>query len=136
MVVMTFCALLLASCQGGPSSYDEGLEVSVKNTSVDSAKGQMFVSVKSSSSWTLSLSDAETHSSVDWATLSITSGNGNANNIILSYQANTGEQNRVLRITISITTAKEFKDKSLYLNLPHMILLSNICREAKKRPLK
>ena len=97
---MTFYALLLASCQGGPSSYDEGLEVSVKNTSVDSAKGQMFVSVKSSSSWTLSLSDAETHSSVDWATLSITSGNGNANNIILSYQANTGEQNRVLRITI------------------------------------
>ena len=98
---MTFCALLLASCQGGPHSYDEILEVSVKKTSVESAKGQMFVSIKSSSSWTLSLSDAETHSSVDWATLNITSGKGNANNIILSYQGNTGEQKRVLRITVT-----------------------------------
>ena len=98
---MTFCALLLASCQGGPHSYDEILEVSVKKTSVESAKGQMFVNIKSSSSWTLSLSDAETHSSVDWATLNITSGKGNANNIILSYQANTGEQKRVLRITVT-----------------------------------
>ena len=101
VVVMTFCALLLASCQGGPHSYDEILEVSVKKTSVESAKGQMFVSIKSSSSWTLSLSDAETHSSVDWATLNITSGKGNANNIILSYQGNTGEQKRVLRITVT-----------------------------------
>ena len=98
---MTFCALLLASCQGGPHSYDEILEVSVKKTSVESAKGQMFVSIKSSSSWTLSLSDAETHSSVDWATLNITSGKGNASNVILSYQANTGEQKRVLRITVT-----------------------------------
>ena len=101
VVVMTFCALLLASCQGGPHSYDEILEVSVKKTSVESAKGQMFVSIKSSSSWTLSLSDAETHSSVDWATLNITSGKGNASNVILSYQANTGEQKRVLRITVT-----------------------------------
>ena len=97
---MTFCAFLLASCQGSSSSYEEVLQVSVKKTSVESSKGQMFVSVKSSSSWTLSLSDAETNSSIEWATLNMTSGKGNMNNIILSYQVNEKEQKRVLRITL------------------------------------
>lgn len=98
-VVTAFCSLLVTACQK-PSVEEEALEVSVKTPSVASGKGQMFVNVKCSSSWTLSVADAEDDSDIDWASLNVTSGKGNMSNVILSYQVNASEQSRKLKIIL------------------------------------
>lgn len=98
VVVTAICTLLLSSCEATvqPSSAPV---VSVKNPKLDYAKGQVFVSVKCSSSWTLSLK-AEDGTPVDWATVSPSSGSGDKNNVILSYQRNTSEESRKLNIIL------------------------------------
>lgn len=95
-----FCALFVTSCQKPSDEEDDALEVSVRTPSVDSGKGQMFVNVKCSSSWTLSVADAEDDSDIDWASLNVTSGKGNISNVILSYQVNASEQSRKLKIIL------------------------------------
>jgi len=97
--VMALCALFVTSCQKLSDSQDV-LDVSVKTPSVTSGKGQMFVNVKCNSAWTLSLTDAENGSDIDWASLNITSGNGNMNNVVLSYQGNDSQQSRMLNIIL------------------------------------
>ncbi|MBO5497933.1 MAG: DNA/RNA non-specific endonuclease [Bacteroidales bacterium] len=99
-VVTAFCALFVTSCQKPSDEEDDALEVSVRTPSVDSGKGQMFVNVKCSSSWTLSVADAEDDSDIDWASLNVTSGKGNMSNVILSYQVNASEQSRKLKIVL------------------------------------
>lgn len=96
---MTICTLLSVSCDE-PVKDNEVLEVSVKNPNVSSGKGQMFVNVKSTSSWTLDLVNAEDGTEIDWAELNVTSGKGNMSNVILSYQVNSSEQSRKLRIVL------------------------------------
>lgn len=95
-----FCTLFVTSCQKPSDEEDDALEVSVRTPSVDSGKGQMFVNVKCSSSWTLSVADAEDDSDIDWASLNVTSGKGNMSNVILSYQVNASEQSRKLKIVL------------------------------------
>jgi DNA/RNA endonuclease G (NUC1) len=96
-VVMTFCALFTVSCQG-PSVESSVLDVSVKTSVVDSGKGQMFVNVKCSGHWTLTLTDAADGGEADWAALNVSSGTGDKSNVVLSYQVNASEQNRKLNI--------------------------------------
>ena len=38
---------------------------------------------------------------MDWAGLSVTSGKGDKSNVILTYQANTGEESRELRVVLA-----------------------------------
>ncbi len=99
VVVMTFCALFMVSCQR-PATESAALEVSVKTPVVDSGKGQMFVNVKCDGRWTLALVDAVDGKDVDWASLSITSGSDNKSNVVLSYQVNASEQSRKLDIIL------------------------------------
>lgn len=99
VVVMTFCALFMVSCQG-PATESSALEVSVKTPVVDSGKGQMFVNVKCDGRWTLALTDAVDGKDVDWASLSVTSGSDNKSNVVLSYQVNASEQSRKLDIIL------------------------------------
>ena len=94
---MTFCALFTVSCQG-PSVESSVLDVSVKTSVVDSGKGQMFVNVKCSGHWTLTLTDAADGGEADWAALNVSSGTGDKSNVVLSYQVNASEQNRKLNI--------------------------------------
>lgn len=94
---MTFCALFTVSCQG-PSVESSVLDVSVKTSVVDSGKGQMFVNVKCSGHWTLTLTDAADGGEADWAALNVSSGTGDKSNVVLSYQVNASEQNRELNI--------------------------------------
>ena len=96
---MTLWSFFMISCQR-PAGEADALEVSVKTPSVDSGKGQMFVNVKCNGHWTLSLADAVDGKDVDWAGLSVTSGNGNKSNVILSYQVNASEQSRKLNIIL------------------------------------
>ena len=94
---MAFWAFFAVSCE--KPSEETPLEVSLKNTSVTSGKGQQFVSVRCSGDWTLSLAADE--GEVDWAGLSATSGKGDKSNVILTYQANTGEESRELRVVLA-----------------------------------
>lgn len=94
---MVVCMLGFTACDA-VSEQSAVLEVSLKNSSVDHTKGQQFVNVKCAGDWTLALvSDDE---DVDWARLNITSGTGNKSNVILSYDANTGEVSRELRLVL------------------------------------
>ena len=95
--VAACCLLLLSSCEK-PVGEALSVEFRFKKETVSSKAGQVFVSVKCSGTWTLSLtSDA---GSVDWATLSKTSGTGDMNNVIMTYQANSGETNRTLKVVL------------------------------------
>lgn len=92
---MAVCGLMLTSCDEVKTEV-EVFEVSLKNPSVASGKGQQFVNVKCSGGWTLALISESGES--DWARLSATAGTGNKSNIILSYDVNAGEQDRSLKI--------------------------------------
>ena len=98
VAVVAVCSLLFASC-GEPVTENATLEVSVKNSSVASGKGQLFVSVKCASSWTLSLTD-EDGEEIGWAAINPSSGQGDKNNVILSYQVNTTESDRKLFVVL------------------------------------
>ena len=98
VAVLAVCSLLVASC-GKPNVENGTLEVSLKSSSVASQKGQVFVSVKCASSWTLSLTD-DSGEGIDWATVNPSSGQGDKNNVILSYQVNTDENNRELLVVL------------------------------------
>ena len=94
-VLLAACGLMLTSCDEVKTEI-ETLDVSIKNPSVASSKGQQWVNVKCSGDWTLELV-AQT-GEMDWARLSVTSGTGNKSNVILSYDVNAGEQDRSLKI--------------------------------------
>lgn len=96
VAVIAACGLMLTSCSKPEDKTRDIFHVSVKTPKVGSGKGQQFVSVKCSGSWTLALVTDE--GEVDWAELSVTSGQGDKSNIILSYDVNAGEQDRSLKI--------------------------------------
>lgn len=93
---MTICSLIVSSCEKPSEEYLP--EISIKYSSVDSGKGQQFVSVKCGGRWTLDLVSDE--GDVDWAELSVTEGSGNKSNVILTYQANESESSRQLKIIL------------------------------------
>ena len=92
---MAVCGLMLTSCNE-VKTESKVFEISIKNPSVDSGKGQQFVNVKCSGEWTLTLTSEQ--GEVDWARLSATSGRGDKSNVILSYDVNAGELDRSLKI--------------------------------------
>lgn len=96
---MLLCvAGIFASCEVFDKNAHEALEVSVKRTQVDYKRGQQFVSVKCSGNWKLSLlSDGE---EVDWASLDVTSGRGDKENVRLTYLVNDTGHSRDLRIVL------------------------------------
>lgn len=94
---MTVCGLVFTSCKS--LSSDDSLHVSVKTPTVEARAGSQFVSVVCASDWTLWLvSDDEDE--VSWARLSVTSGTGNKNNVVLSYDANESGGSRELKLVL------------------------------------
>ena len=104
---MAACGLMLTSCDEVKTEV-EVFEISIKNPSVASGKGQQFVNVKCSGDWTLALTSEQ--GEVDWARLSATSGTGNKSNVILSYDVNAGEQDRSLKIYLDNGSKSVFCD--------------------------
>ena len=91
------CAVLLVSCATDQKEVELTVKLQYRNVSAKS--GQMFVSVKSNSTWTLSLTDETTGADVTWASLNVSSGSGDRN-VVLSYMANSDEtEARSLRVT-------------------------------------
>lgn len=91
------CGLMLTSCEQ-PADVVETFELSIKNSSVGSGKGQQFVNVKCSGDWTLALTSEQ--GNIDWARLSVNSGTGNKSNVVLSYDVNPTESNRTLKVIL------------------------------------
>lgn len=98
VAVMVICTLIFTSCD--KQTPDSVLAVSVKNQIVESPAGQIFVSVVSDGAWTIGLADENGGTDVAWASLNVDSGTGNKNNVILTYEANDGEDQRVLEIIV------------------------------------
>ena len=98
VAVIAACGLMLTSCSKPEDKTRDIFHVSVKTPKVGSGKGQQFVSVKCSGRWTLALVADE--GEVDWAELSVTSGQGDKNNIVLKYEVNATESTRSLKIVL------------------------------------
>ena len=98
VAVIAACGLMLTSCSKPEDKTRDIFHVSVKTPKVGSGKGQQFVSVTCSGSWTLALVADE--GEVDWAELSVTSGQGDKNNVVLKYEVNASESTRSLKIVL------------------------------------
>lgn len=97
MVLTAICTLFVSSCD---EQTDDGLSVTLKSGNVTAEAGQMFVSVTSSTSWTLYMTAEDGEDGTDWASLNVTSGTGNKSNVILTYEANDGEDSRSISIVV------------------------------------
>lgn len=96
---MAVCALLASSCT--ETAPDVSLSVKTQYETVSAKSGQMFVSIRCSSSWIAALSDENGETSVGWARLNSSSGEGDKN-IVLSYDANNDESNsRKVMVTVT-----------------------------------
>ena len=87
-------ALAVWCCDEPLPAVDDSVTVSLRNPEVGNTSGSTFVSVKTAGAWTLSLSFEE--GSEAWAELSMTSGKGEQNGIILTYEANPEDTEREL----------------------------------------
>ena len=88
---------MLTSCEQ-PAATEEVFELSIKNKTVASGKGQQFVNVKCSGDWTIALTSEQ--GEVDWARLNVTSGTGDKSNVVLSYDVNPTESDRTLKVVL------------------------------------
>ena len=74
----------------------ELVNLGIRNTEVTSAAGSQFVSVEAIGDWTLQI-----EGNPGWASISRSSGNGNAANIVLKYDENTSSEDRTLTLVLS-----------------------------------
>ena len=108
VILVLIVGLIVASCE---KEMESGiLDVSVKTSSVSADAGSMYVKVRCAGDWTLVLSD------YTWASISPSSGSGDKNTVVLSYDRNDGETKRPL--TISVSSGKKTKSCSIVQNAP------------------
>ncbi len=90
--------LLLGSCNG-PEPEEPVLPAALTAPvlQLEPASGSVFLSVTASKAWTISVAGGS------WATVSPASGTGSRNSVILSYEANTGEDARSVTLTLNAT---------------------------------
>lgn len=104
-----FVAAVLALSGASCTKPDSKVELSLKAESetVSAKSSQIFVSVRSNSSWTIALTDDSDGSAVDWARLNAGSGSGDRN-LIMTIDANPDEsRSRKVRITVSCSNISE-----------------------------
>ena len=100
--VLAALSALLIGCSE-KAELDE--QFSLRKSSVSYAAGDMFVSIQTSGSWTISFEYAE--GDEEWLSVSRTSGTGSTNSIILQYSSNPSDESR------SAYVIANFEDKSL-----------------------
>ena len=90
--------LVLGSCNG-PEPEEPVLPAALTAPvlQLEPASGSVFLSVTASKAWTISVAGGS------WATVSPASGTGSRNSVILSYEANTGEDARSVTLTLNAT---------------------------------
>ena len=97
--ILALCAVLfLVSC--GENEPDEPVlqpELTAVAVQLDAAAGSTFLSVTASKDWTISVSGGT------WTSVNPSSGSGSRNSVILSYEANEGEEQRSITLTLNAT---------------------------------
>jgi len=90
--------LVLGSCNG-PEPEEPVVPAALTSsvTQLEAASGSIFLSVTASKEWTISVSGCT------WATVSPASGTGSRNSVILTYEANEGEEARSVTLTLTAT---------------------------------
>ena len=94
---------LAVSCDPLGDKDEDGISVSLRNSSAGKAAGSTFVVVKASGEWTLSIDFGEAE---PWAnfgaegTEMTVSGKGNKGNVILNYEQNASGAERTLRLVL------------------------------------
>ena len=98
IIVSAFLAGLLAavSCER-PEDGPAPLELSLRNSNGGPSKDDVFVSVKYAGQWTLSVTGQD-GAPIDWARLSVYSGSGENNGILLDYDANKTMEDRIVEV--------------------------------------
>ena len=108
-VFAAFSIALLAasSCEkdGPQGEGGDPLGISLTKTISSYKASSQFVTVTASKTWKLSL--VYTGTATDWASLSVTSGEGTKKSIILGWEENSSEESRTCRI--ELTSGKETK---------------------------
>ncbi len=94
-------AMTVSSCEAPEAPAPE---VSVKTPAVDCRYGQLFVSVKCSGDWRLSLEYASADQ--NWASISLDRGTGDRNDIIMSYSGNESAEDRTVWIILESESGK------------------------------
>ena len=99
-ILSLLAALAFQSCEGllPDTGEEETISVTPRTTSLSSEEGKIWVDVKASGKWTLSLdfgADEE-----GWASLSEASGSGPKGDVRLSYEANEGEESRSVTLVL------------------------------------
>ncbi len=95
VVALSLLMMTTSSCE----RIGEGeISVALRQDEVSAAAGSIFMGVTASSDWTLTLEFAD--GAEPWASLNATSGSGSRNNVILSFEANSGEVSRSLDVVL------------------------------------
>ena len=100
--------LLLAACCGPKQLVEEEFEVSIPESEISSEGRSVFVRVSAEVSWTLEIVPP-----VDWASLSVTSGSGCLNSILLTCTDNTGDDVRALTVVATAADGKRTSSATL-----------------------
>ena len=101
-ILSLLAVLTFQSCEGllpDSGGEDETISVTPRTYSLSSEAGKIWVDVKASGKWTLSL-DFGTGAD-GWASLSDASGSGSKGDVRLSYEANEGESRSVKLVLVS-----------------------------------
>jgi len=99
-ILSLLAALAFQSCEGlfTDTGEEEVISVTPRSTGLSCEEGKIWVDVKASGKWTLSLdfgADAQ-----GWASLSEASGSGPKGDVRLSYEANEGEESRSVTLVL------------------------------------
>ena len=101
LIIFLSISILFSCSESGIEPDNTGVvNLSLQFSEVSRAKGYMFVNVEASGEWTLEL-EYESEAVEPWASLSQTSGKGIKKNIILSYNAYSGNSGRTLEVVLS-----------------------------------
>ena len=96
IIITLFLTGFLSSC--GVVETPESLTLATRSQHGVAKGGYTFVEVGATGDWTLSI---DFMGETEWATLTQTSGKGENNGVILTYDKNEGEEQRVLTLVLS-----------------------------------
>ena len=89
LLALVLPVLLLWSCSDGLDLPQSAPSLTVAQQSLDGSGGNLFLTVKAAGKWTLTIEQGTA-----WISLSTTSGSGNRNNVVLTYEANPRDEAR------------------------------------------
>ena len=97
LLLLLAAAALLSSCTEGlkPPMLSDTASLEVASTTLPAEAGSAFVSVRTDGPWVLEIVDG-----AGWASVSPATGMGPKNNVVLSFEANTGVVTRKLRLVL------------------------------------